>query len=78
MTTTDGVIYYNHPHMIQIKVKDEFYDSECGAKLLATDLPGIFLSDQSMKKSTRKTMHIQSIHLDSHYTTQLRFISTEV
>ena len=78
MTTTDGEIYYNHPHMIQIKVKDEFYDSKCSAKLLATDLPGIFLSDQSMKKSTMKRMHTQSIHLDSHYTTQLHFIATEV
>ena len=78
MTTTDGEIFYNHPNMIQIKVKEQFYDSECGAKMLATDLPGIFLSDQVTKKSKMKRMHTQSIHLDSHYTTQLHFIAAEV
>ena len=42
MLTEDGITYYNHPHMIQVKIKEEFYDNECGIKLLATDIPEIY------------------------------------
>ena len=67
MMTNDGTMYYNHPHMIQIKTKEEFYDIECGIKLIATDLPEIYLSDASVDKNPKiKRMHTQSIHMDSH------------
>ena len=79
MTTDVGITYYNHPHMIQIKTKEEFYDNECGIKLTATDLPEIYLADVSVnQKPKMKRMHTQSIHMDSHYTTQLRFLADEV
>ena len=79
MTTTNYQLWYNHPHMIQIKTKEEFYDIECGIKLIATDLPEIYLSDASVDKNPKiKRMHTQSIHMDSHYTTQLRFLADEV
>ena len=79
MMTNDGTTYYNHPHMIQIKTKEEFYDNECGIKLIATDLPGIYLADVSVQKNPKmKRMHTESIHMDSHYTTQLRFLADEM
>merc|ERR1712082_114884 len=79
METADMKIFFNHAHMIQITMGEEFYDNDCRIHLTKTDLPNIYVADASThKKSELKQMNSNSIHLDSHYTTQLRFLGSEI
>merc|ERR1711947_60914 len=79
METVDMKNFFNHAHMIQITMGEEFYDNECRIHLTKTDLPNIYVADASThKKSALKQMNSNSIHLDSHYTTQLRFLGSEI
>ena len=76
MSEINGVKnFFNHAHMIKITTREEFYDNGCRIHLTKIALLNIYVADASThQKSALKKMNSNSIHLDSHYTTQIRFL----
>ena len=65
--------------MIKISITDQIFDAECMTNFYKTDLQDIYLIDFNPSKKTQlQKLNTKEINIASHFTTQIKFLSSEI
>ena len=77
LSSTNGVEFYNHEHLVQLRKKTRGYDSRCKLTYFNTDMTGVYIVEKGSKVRL-PTSSGESINLNAQVQTQINYLDGEL